>query len=1658
MSIDLKVSQVIGEDGQNILQEDINNTLEVLNVSEGVEIGDFTCINCLALKTVNMPKSMNKIGRKAFSGCENLANITIPFDLKTIGDYAFEGCKSISKLNLPNTITFIGDNAFASCGSNLELLVEAGSYAHTYVINKGLNHTVVSRQKYNIWFYNYDGTLLQTNTVNYGDTATYNGATPAHEKEKNTIWSFVGWDKNLENITEDTIFTAQYDKQIFHNVCFMNYSENRILWSSLVIDGDTAVYQGEELDDRFISWDKSLENITKDTIFYALYEAPEDASICNVTFRNYDGSLLDIEQVEKGRYVTYKGVTPCRPSTSKTLYEFIGWDKSLGSIAQNLTVYAQYNAINLYSVKFVDNTYTNTVLWSTLVKEGDTAVYVGPDFNGSLAGWDKSLENITEDTIIYAIYIPNVNFTLGNNINGEFSYVRRTLTLTGSGATYDYSQNQQANPINEFAEYVETIVVPDEITEFSNGIFAPCENLTSLTIPFVGKSRDVAIEDTGNSESTIGYLFGTSDTEKEGYTYQQCNVRGNSVYSKLPSKLEHIELTDAKIVPFGAFWGLSSLKSVIIGDSCKEMYGKCFYSCDHLEEMTVPFIGRRQTTTPLDYYYDTNIGYWFDFQRMQTVYDPNWTSASLTWKNEGKYTEEYTTPKTIGKFRRYPSLCNAANCLYFLPTTLKKVTITSKTLIPSYAFSGNDTIKEIYAPFAKEIGEGAFTSTNLSSYNFENIEIIGIKAFAKSSINKFDFPNLKIIGREAFAQCSSLKEVTLCKNASLDSCITITSGSDYLGHCFSSCNLDKINIYTPNIPYTGFSGCTAKEVVIDKELEYSSYAGGEIGKLNDELYRDGVLIIDDSIYDISADIQSQNLVIPDGIKKIWSFALEGGKFPKLTLPAGIENIGYQSFAKFDELEIENNDITTVFSGLYGFRYKDAFVGIVQNIYPEFYQDGMIVKGDTLYYCSPSVSGDISLPDNVKHIAPCAFLGRTNITTVKLPSQLESIGNYAFEGCNGLTGSTITIPKTMVSFDTGFGMLSYYCKNFIYEEGIKSIKITVRKNNDIHTIPKSAEYLEFDGYDPYKTTLILLNPKFNRISARNCNKSEFIDNEGNPIIISQEFDKLNDVYTGSCGAKNCTKISSIKLKGFDILYEYYAYCSSDSILTSASIENCKLIGRQAFGNCGALEEILNDNEVLTYMIACFEYCLNLKNQIGVNARGVQNFSFNHTGRNTDYEEFFIPEYLTNIGGESVNFSTIPSWKLYSNYGDHLFYDCGNARYFKEFVVHPKNQDFKAVDGVLYTMDGKRLIAAPRGIVATKENPLYIAEGVERIDELGLGNKGYLGAIVLPDSYEIIEFLPPESLNKWANTLTCAIYHYSPITHIFVKETNPRYVSVDGVIYSKDMRELWATTNYQSGELVLQNGLTHIRHGVFTFDTKSIATGTTPHVTNNKFTKVSIPATCYDIDDFVDGVNEFTKLGWLVESEYCTIEIDECNRWYSVGESALVKKSSSESAFSYIDDVFDIVPFSFTGILKTALCFSRFANKDFDITNLERIYESEHVQSELIKNRNNISGLLERLEYYASKNARPVILMIDDRTRLVTSYTDTGSIITLSCYTGEINEAINVDISYSGNTPASVTEYYYNEDAVTSNASDVYISFVDTEDIYVNNKNLIDNANS
>ncbi|MBQ6049217.1 MAG: leucine-rich repeat domain-containing protein [Bacteroidaceae bacterium] len=92
-------------------------------IHEGLKwIPDDTFCHCHLLSVV-IPEGVTSIEYGAFNGCHFLSSISLPSTLTNIGENAFDGCSSLTSITLPEDLENIGSWAFNGCTSLTEVRI-----------------------------------------------------------------------------------------------------------------------------------------------------------------------------------------------------------------------------------------------------------------------------------------------------------------------------------------------------------------------------------------------------------------------------------------------------------------------------------------------------------------------------------------------------------------------------------------------------------------------------------------------------------------------------------------------------------------------------------------------------------------------------------------------------------------------------------------------------------------------------------------------------------------------------------------------------------------------------------------------------------------------------------------------------------------------------------------------------------------------------------------------------------------------------------------------------------------------------------------------------------------------------------------------------------------------------------------------------------------------------------------------------------------------------------------------------------------------------------------------------------------------------------------------------------------------------------------------
>ena len=337
-------------------------------------------------------------------------------------------------------------------------------------------------------------------TANCGSQVTIS-ATPK------TGYHFLRWnDSNIDNprvveVSADATYTAYFAPNK-HIITFLNW-DNSELYKAEFDYGTTPVYGGPvptkpadaQYTYTFDSWSPNIHPVEGDDVYTAVFA--QTINQYTVTFKNYDGSVLQSTSVAYGDVPVYSGATPVKPSTDQYTYTFTGWDKEIAAVTGDIVYTAQFDAtLNKYTITFLN--WDGTLLATYEVEYGQTPAYAGEvptkpstdEYTYVFSGWTPAIVPVTGDVTYTA--------TFSNDVNSyTITLYAENGTVTGAGTyTYGTSANITATP----AECYHFVAWSDGDTNATRTITVT-ENIT-LTAIFEINTYTIRVESADESQGS----------------------------------------------------------------------------------------------------------------------------------------------------------------------------------------------------------------------------------------------------------------------------------------------------------------------------------------------------------------------------------------------------------------------------------------------------------------------------------------------------------------------------------------------------------------------------------------------------------------------------------------------------------------------------------------------------------------------------------------------------------------------------------------------------------------------------------------------------------------------------------------------------------------------------------------------------------------------------------------------------------------------------------------------------------------------------------------------------------------------------------------------------------------------------------------------------
>ena len=531
----------------------------------------------------------------AFSDCRKLQRVVTDF-VTEIDDYAFNNCPKLREVYFWDAAPTISDEAFSGCSADLTFYYYQSSQGWStpewngypaYPFNTIPPFTPISSDSHTVTFKDgLTGATISTATVEHGADAVFPTA-PTHEG-----YTFTGWSSDGKNITEDTTITAVYTEIsiVTHTVTFMDGVTGLAFDTATVEHGGDAVFptapthegytftawssDGKNITAdttitaqyaintytvtfkdgltgatistatvehgadavfptapthegyTFMGWDKDGKNVTADMTVTALYEViPVETH--TVTFKDgLTGDIIATATVEHGEDVSF----PEAPAHNN--YLFTGWDSDGKNITADITITAQY-VYNKHTIMFFDSV-TNEFFSVITINHGEAVTFPEPPVHDgyTFTGWDNDGLNITQDTIITALY--TINTYTVTFMDGVTGLAFDTATVEhGGDVTFPTAPTHEGYTFTAWSSDGKNITDDTTIT----AQYA----INTYTVTFMDDVTGLAFG-TATVEYGGDVTFPTAPTH-EGYTFTNWDSDGKNITADTTITAQYDKIT-----------------------------------------------------------------------------------------------------------------------------------------------------------------------------------------------------------------------------------------------------------------------------------------------------------------------------------------------------------------------------------------------------------------------------------------------------------------------------------------------------------------------------------------------------------------------------------------------------------------------------------------------------------------------------------------------------------------------------------------------------------------------------------------------------------------------------------------------------------------------------------------------------------------------------------------------------------------------------------------------------------------------------------------------------------------------------------------------------------------------------------------------------------
>jgi len=537
----------------------------------------------------------------------------------------------------------------------------------------------------------------------------------------------------------------------------------------------------------------------------------------------------------------------------------------------------------------------------------------------------------------------------------------------------------------------------------------------------------------------------------------------------------------------------------------------------------------------------------------------------------------------------------------------------SKATITGYTGAGGDIIipDTLGGYTVTSIGMGAFYScSGFTTVTIPNsVTSIGEFAFyGCTGLTTVNIPNsVTSIGEFAFYGCTGLTTVNIPNSVT-----SIGSASFFL--C-SGLTTMTIPGSVTSIGGQAFAGCSSL-MYIDIDSASQNYSS-----------IDGVMFNKNQTLLIQYPVGKKGAyIIPNSVTSIygpWTFQGSSG-LTSVFIPSSVTQLGPAFTGCIGLIQINIDDANPNYSSIDGVMFNKNQTKIIQ--YPGGRPGAYIIPSNVTSIGDYAFDGcvgltSVTLQGSITSIGQYAFSGCTGLTSATILNGLTSIGNYMFYGCTGLT--TVTIPNSVIrigddAFDNCTALTSVIIPNsVIYIE--RQVFLNCSNLSSV-TIPDSVISIgpsAFRNTGLISVTIPASVTSIGELAFTECTKLSHLEVDSeNQNYSSQDgvlFDKNRSKLVMYPAGKRGAYVIPNSVQGIGV----YAFAGCVGLTMVEIPDNVTNIGQYAFRDTGLISVTI-PSSVTIIEIGMFYGCTSLSSvTIPDSVTSIGTHTFGHCSALTIY---------------------------------------------------------------------------------------------------------------------------------------------------------------------------------------------------------------------------------------------------------------------------------------------------------------------------------------------------------------------------------------------------------------------------------------------------------